>query len=97
MIDFNACKVPNHVSTLNVAPLGVAYVAAALALGLCMGMDFVAKDGSTRGPDLLRTVHALPRGDLPDDIRKECFDSITLDERIGPGDWIAIWGGLWLT
>lgn len=93
MTDFNACKVPNHISKLDAAPIGVAYVAAALALGICMGTDFASKDGSTRGPDLLRTVHALPRVALPQDIWKECFEGITIDERINPGDWVAIWGG----
>jgi NADPH:quinone reductase-like Zn-dependent oxidoreductase len=91
--DFNATKVPKHLSALDAAPLGVAYVAAALALGICMGMDFVSEDRLTQGPDLLREIHALPKSALPEDIRKECFEGITIDERIKPGDWIVIWGG----
>jgi hypothetical protein len=81
---------------MSAAPLGVAYVAAALALGICLGMDFVSEDGTTRGPDLLRSVHALPRNSMPEDIREECFDGMAIEERIKPGEWIVIWGGQWI-
>ncbi|PVH86522.1 GroES-like protein [Cadophora sp. DSE1049] len=90
--DFNACRLPDHVKSTDAAPLGVAFVAAALALGICMGVDFGRSSGA-RGPNLLRTVHALPRDALPKDIQKECFDSIAETEGAKAGDWIAIWGG----
>jgi len=90
--DFNACRLPDHVKSTDAAPLGVAFVAAALALGICMGVDFGRCSGA-RGPNLLRTVHSLPRDALPKDIQKECFDSITESDGAKSGDWIAIWGG----
>lgn len=90
--DFNACRLPDHVKSTDAAPLGVAFVAAALALGICMGVDFGRSSGA-RGPNLLRIIHALPRDALPKDIQKECFDSIAETEGAKAGDWIAIWGG----
>lgn len=90
--DFNACRLPDHVKSTDAAPLGVAFVAAALALGICMGVDFGRSNGA-RGPNLLRTVQSLPRDALPKDIQQECFDNITESEGAKAGDWIAIWGG----
>lgn len=92
--DFNTCKLPSSISTKEAASLGVAFVAASLALGICMGMDFLAVKKGLRGPDLLREVRALSRDSLPEDIRGECFDGIREDERAVEGDWIAIWGGI---
>jgi NADPH:quinone reductase-like Zn-dependent oxidoreductase len=91
--DFNACKLPSNVTTREAAPLGVAFVAAALALGICMGLDFVSTSGGPRGPDLLRAIRSISREALPQDIREECFDKLREDERPEIGDWIAIWGG----
>jgi NADPH:quinone reductase-like Zn-dependent oxidoreductase len=91
--DFNACKLPPNVTTREAAPLGVAFVAAALALGICMGLDFVSTSGGPRGPDLLRAIRSISREALPQDIREECFDKLREDERPQIGDWIAIWGG----
>jgi len=93
--DFNACKLPLNISPAEAAPLGVAYVAAALALGICMGIDFRGeKNKGPRGPDLLRIVRSLPRDALGKDIHTECFHGIREDERARAGDWIAIWGGM---
>jgi NADPH:quinone reductase-like Zn-dependent oxidoreductase len=91
--DFNACKLPSHISAKEAAPLGVAFAAAALALGICMGLDFRLMNNGPRGPDLLHTVRSLARDALPKDIHAECFDGIKDDERAKEGDWIAIWGG----
>jgi hypothetical protein len=91
--DFNACRLPSNVSGKAAAPLGVAFVAAALGLGICMGMDFLVAGGGPRGPNLLRIIQALSRDALPQDIRAECFDGIERSEGAKPGDWIAIWGG----
>ncbi|KAF7867290.1 hypothetical protein EAF04_005373 [Stromatinia cepivora] len=90
--DFNACRLPNTVSPTDAAPLGVAFVAAALGLGICLGVNF-ADHEETRGPDLFQAIHSLSRDSIPQDVRTECFDSIREDERPEPGDWIAIWGG----
>lgn len=90
--DFNACRLPDHVRQTDAAPLGVAFVAAALALGICMGMDF-SRVSCPRGPNLLQIIQSLPRDALPKDIHKECFDSLKESEGARCGDWIAIWGG----
>jgi len=91
--DYNACQLPAHLSVNDAAPTGVAFVAAALALGICLGVDFLGTDGRAHGPDLLRAVRSLSRDALPADIRTECFNGISEDERARTGDWIAIWGG----
>ncbi|KAF8860517.1 GroES-like protein [Acephala macrosclerotiorum] len=91
--DFNACRLPYHLSSKQAAPLGVAFVAAALSLGICMGLDFGSSSNGIRGPNVLRTVQALPREALPKDIQAECFDSIKAGNGAKAGDWIAIWGG----
>lgn len=91
--DFNACKLPQHLFAKDAAPLGVAFVAASIALGICLGMDFLGGKSGVRGPNLLRVVRSIPRDQLPPDIRPECFDSINESEGAKPGDWIAIWGG----
>lgn len=91
--DFNACRLPDHVSGIDAAPLGVAFVAAALGLGICLGLDFAGISGRPQGPDLLKTVRSLSRDSLPEDIRKSCFDGMEESERPKVGDWIVIWGG----
>lgn len=92
--DYNACRLPTGLSPTAAAPLGVAFVAAALALGVCLGVDFSTGKNGTQGPDLLRITRALPRDSLPQDIRSECFDGIAEKDRPRRGDWIAIWGGM---
>lgn len=72
--DFNVCRLPPTMSIKEAASLGVTFVAAVLALGVCMGVDFVA--AGPRGPDLLRAVRSLPRVRITEDIREECFDGI---------------------
>ncbi|CZR65659.1 related to oxidoreductase [Phialocephala subalpina] len=91
--DFNACRLPYHLSSEQAAPLGVAFVAAALSLGICMGLDFGLSSNGIRGPNILQTVQALSRDALPKDIQAECFDSIKAGNGAKPGDWIVIWGG----
>jgi hypothetical protein len=79
---------------MDAAPLGVAYVAAALALGICMGVRFPGTViGRRSGPDLLEIIRNRVESTLPIDIQAECFHGIRIDERAQPGDWIAIWGG----
>ncbi|KAG0650527.1 Trans-enoyl reductase lepG [Hyphodiscus hymeniophilus] len=91
--DFNACKIPSSLRAEEAAPLGVAFVAAALGLGICIGLDFRVLNSGPRGPDLLRTIRSLTRNALPEDIHAECFDGVRENERAKEGDWIAIWGG----
>ncbi|KAF6830759.1 zinc-binding dehydrogenase [Colletotrichum musicola] len=90
--DFNAVRIPPSVSPQAGATLGVAFVAAALSLGICMGVDFSHVLG---GPDLLSLVRTtIPAESLPQDIRGECLSGIRDDsERAVAGDWVAVWGG----
>ncbi|KAF6805447.1 zinc-binding dehydrogenase [Colletotrichum sojae] len=90
--DFNAVRIPPCVSPQAGATLGVAFVAAALSLGICMGVDF---SSILDGPDLLSLVrNNIPAESLPQDIRAECLSGIRDDsERAVAGDWVAVWGG----
>ncbi|EPE24241.1 GroES-like protein [Glarea lozoyensis ATCC 20868] len=91
--DFNACKLPPNITAQEAAPLGVAFVAAVLALGVCMGVDFASGNNGPHGPDLLQIVRSIAQDSLPKDIRAECFDKLKESGRARSGDWIAIWGG----
>ncbi|KZL63612.1 alcohol dehydrogenase -like domain-containing protein [Colletotrichum incanum] len=88
--DFNAARIPPNVSPRAGATLGVAFVAAVLSLGVCMGVDFSSVLG---GPDLLRLLREIPAESLPQDIRAECLSGIRDHERAVAGDWVVIWGG----
>ncbi|CAK7562983.1 MAG: hypothetical protein SEPTF4163_000839 [Sporothrix epigloea] len=92
--DYNTVRLPQHVSYEAGATIGVAFVAAVLALGVNLGVDFT---GVEDGPDLLKLVRSLSTSTpdstpLPADIRDECLFGIAETDRAGPGDWIAIWG-----
>ncbi|KAI1289071.1 quinone oxidoreductase [Xylaria venustula] len=88
--DFNVVKLPPTVTPHAGASLGVAFVAAALSLGVCMGLSF---QNIADGPDLLKLIRKLDRNILSEDIQSDCFDTLDITQRAGPGDWIAIWGG----
>ncbi|KAI9758989.1 MAG: hypothetical protein M4579_002652 [Chaenotheca gracillima] len=90
--DFNCCRIPSHVSPNNAAAQGVAFVTATLALGVCFGVDFSKASSDVQGPDLLSIARALKEEVVPEDVREECFHSISLDDRPKRGDWLAIWG-----
>lgn len=90
--DYNACRLPPHVSTIAAAPLGVAFVAAALALGICLGIDFSAGD-KIKGPNMKQIVESIDPKKWPEDVRDECASGIPKEDRPVAGDWIAIWGG----
>ena len=88
--DYNACRIPSHVSLNNAAATGVAFAAASVALLVCMGMRFKSAED---GPNLLEALRELDRNILPADIRDECYDKISHEEGAREGDWLAIWGG----
>ncbi|KXJ89593.1 hypothetical protein Micbo1qcDRAFT_235353 [Microdochium bolleyi] len=89
--DFNILKLPRNVSPRQGAGVGVGFVAAALALGVCLGVDFGSVED---GPDLLAMVRGQDVQDrLAPDIAEECREGIEVAERAGSGDWIVIWGG----
>ncbi|KAJ5972591.1 Alcohol dehydrogenase superfamily zinc-type [Penicillium vulpinum] len=87
--EHTVCKLPSHVPVTHGAALGVAYVAAALALGVCLSVRFPALTGN----DLCDIMRSLPPDSFPADVRSECLESINEHERPCEGDWVAIWGG----
>ncbi|RHZ46493.1 zinc-binding alcohol dehydrogenase family protein [Aspergillus thermomutatus] len=88
---FNAARIPHTGNIHASASLGVAFVAAALALGVSFGLDF-NHIRRCPGPDLPGALLRMDRNELPKDITDECFSSSLQAERIAPGDWLAIWG-----
>lgn len=90
---YNAAKIPSTTSIHGGASIGVAYVAAALALGVSFGLDFGLAQ-SVPGPDLRTILKGVDAQDIPEDVRPECLPSSEAEaERVQGGDWIAIWGG----
>jgi hypothetical protein len=91
--DFNVCRVPDNIPRQRFSGLGVAFVAAALALGICFGADFSQIEGTSKGPNLLKILRSLDAKLIPEDVRKECLEGISESDLPKPRDWIAIWGG----
>lgn len=69
----------------------MAYVAAALALGICIGLQMPGSSRE-RAIDLLKLVKEVPLGRLPADVVPECL-AIEDRERPKSGDWLVVWGG----
>jgi len=90
---YNSARIPRNLPVQICAALGVAFTAAALALGACFGVNYASQtDAALRRPDLLHSLRK-PQRQLPADIRAECMGGIALPQRAKPGDWIVIWGG----
>lgn len=71
--------------------MGVAYVTAGLALGVCLGLTF------TKGPkqkefNLLENARMYPEN-VPDDIADEVFDAMAPCYQAQPGEWLLVSGG----
>ncbi|QDS71396.1 hypothetical protein FKW77_003009 [Venturia effusa] len=90
---YNVCRVPISTPRESIAGLGVAFIAAILGLGVCLGVDFDAVEKGPIGPNLRKILQGLEEEVIPKDVREECLRSITDDERPKSGDWIVIWGG----
>lgn len=88
--DYNTVRLPRRLSYEEGSTLGVAFVAAAMALGVCMGVDF---SNVADGPDLFSLVRRVVPSALADDIRGECLDGIQNHDRALAGDWLTVWGG----
>lgn len=86
--DYNVARIPSTTTVKEGAASGVAFVAAATSLGVSFGLDFT----SSGGPDFLRIVRQLNPQIVPEDIRDECFNSLSVFERPKAGEWLAIWG-----
>lgn len=48
------------------------------------------------GPDLLQIVKEVNPESIPQDVRSESLNGIAEEERARRGDWLAIWGGMFL-
>lgn len=86
-------RLPRHLDCRKAASLGVAAVSAALALGICFGVDFSKVRINAKGPNLLDIVRGLPADRLSRDVKHECLEGVRADEEPKPGDWIVVWGG----
>ncbi|GAB7350182.1 hypothetical protein MBLNU459_g0845t1 [Dothideomycetes sp. NU459] len=91
--DYNVARLPQTAQVKQGAVVGVAFVAASIALGISLGVDFSRLAAAPLETDLLRLVRSIDRSSVPADIRHELFDGIPDSERPRPGDWLAIWGG----
>lgn len=87
---FNTIRLPQNVSPESGSILGVAFVSAVLALGICMGVSFECVED---GPDLLKIIRDIDPERLPADIKKECLENISEADRAKSGDYLVIWGG----
>lgn len=92
---YNVCRIPASLGRQSrVAGLSVAYVAAVLAMGVCLGTDFGnLKSDVPAGPNLKAILKTIPAETIPVDVREESLNSISIADRPVPGEWIAIWGG----
>ncbi|KAL3489546.1 chaperonin 10-like protein [Aspergillus germanicus] len=88
---FNAARIPAGSCAHAAASVGVAFVAAILALGISFGVDF-SNIAQCPGPNLVDVLGDVDKGTIPADVRDECFASREGIERPKKGDWIAIWG-----
>lgn len=91
--DFNVAKVPSNLSANTGAAIGVAFVSAVISLGVSIGVNFANTLKGPKGPDLRSILNHIGRDQVPQDVQKECFDSISSNEQPKNGDWVAIWGG----
>ncbi|KAL9097393.1 MAG: hypothetical protein Q9165_000288 [Trypethelium subeluteriae] len=90
--EHNAARVPRDVPIQSSAVMGVAYVTAALTLGICLGLDFSTIGGQFRAPNLRHLLREVDPSALAADVRDECLNGIEELERVKAGDWIVIWG-----
>lgn len=89
-LDYNIVRLPPTVSYEEGSTLGVAFVAAALALGVSLGLDFSHVLG---GPNLFTLVRDIGAAKIPQDVVAESLEGIGEEERLKRGEWLAIWGG----
>ncbi|UKZ69495.1 uncharacterized protein TrAtP1_010501 [Trichoderma atroviride] len=92
---YNAIRIPKHVDPFKVASMGVAYVAAGLSLGVCLGVTFT-KGPKEREFNLLEIARRRPE-DVPDDIIVEVFDALAPCYQAQPGEWLLVYGASTIT
>lgn len=91
--DYNVARIPSATTVKVGAAVGVAFVAAALGLGISLGVSFTDLKDTPSGPDLYKAIRSLDPSTIPRDISSECLSSLEASERPQPGEWLAIWGG----
>lgn len=89
---FNAIKIPKGIDPYEAASLGVAFVTAALSLGICLGVT-LPKQGKLPDLDLLKTAQSLGQERVPSDCYDEVFVPIPQESRPRRGEWVLIYGG----
>lgn len=89
---YNATRIPPRVDPFRVASVGVAYVAAGLALGVCLGVSFT-KNRTKRAFNLLEIAQKYPEG-VPEDIVPQIIQGISPGSRPYSGEWVLIYGGM---
>lgn len=92
--DFNVARIPAETTVKNGAALGVAFVAAAIGLGVSLGLPFTDLKDTPAGPDLFKAIRSIDSSRIPQDVRSECLTHLSESERPQPGEWLAIWGGM---
>jgi NADPH:quinone reductase-like Zn-dependent oxidoreductase len=89
---FNAVKIPPAVNPFHVASIGVAFVAASMSLGICLGLDF--PPFSKHPPlSLLSLAQQQEQDQIPPDVFDEIFHGISPDAKPQAGEWVLIYGG----
>jgi NADPH:quinone reductase-like Zn-dependent oxidoreductase len=91
---FNAVRLLDDVNPSRAAAVGVAFVAAALSWGVCLGMTLYHRRGLNL--DLLNLARAQDRDQVPEDIAYEVFDALSTRDQAIAGDWVLIYGGTFL-
>jgi NADPH:quinone reductase-like Zn-dependent oxidoreductase len=89
---FNSIRIPSSIAPEKAASIGVAFVTAAIALGVCLGVRFPR----SREPqlfDLLEIAKRQELKDIPEDIASDIIDSISPGNQPYSGDWILVMGG----
>lgn len=90
--DYNVARLAPATKVKGGAAIGVAFVAAAISLGVSFGLDLGQLKDTPPGPDFYNIVRNNEQ-QLPKDVRDECVANIRPNERPDRGDWLAIWGG----
>lgn len=89
---YNAIRIPHSVNPFRVASIGVAYVAAGLALGACLGTSFPRP--RNKRPFNLLDVSQRYLEDVPDDIAPQIIQGLQPGSRASPGEWLLVYGGM---
>lgn len=90
--DFNVARITPETTVKGGAAIGVAWVAATIGLGVCLGLDFGYLKNKPSGPDMFELVQEY-ESQIPGDVRSECIGIISDSDRPHRGEWLAIWGG----